>query len=815
MHALGFSAAQSFESALGGTTLQPVDNSGTLVAHWAVDDPAGTTVASGNSGTQVDLVLGSGSASPAFTPGDGAFGGSLSFDGVDDLASITDNRFDIGAAGTLSFWVRLDDAALPAPLVSGPGGDGLDFGYQPQDGGAFYGSPYSVDDAPRVVFSIYDTGASVVTVSANDQTLFELAGGTPIPIKVVSGAEADAIGGVLVGDVSVPGTVIADGLHAVNFGDELEFQIDVSEAALARNVQAFVGTTDGSPALPSIVGVPIHSPSPTHPNGVAALIGMAAFEMDFGALFPEIPEFEDIKINLPDIRFIEPQTVLEVSPETNVSTPVRVPLDLFGTDNHLDPGELITATHNPVVPDVRAIWTDAQDVVHEVGGKSLLFDTGAQLSILDVDFALALGLDLDAPETSITVQGAGGQAEIPGFTIDGLRLPRDEDRDGVADEDLYFSGVPIYVLDMVEGLDGIIGMNLFNSAETLLYDPFDSAGPSLQLRFFNDFQHELPDELTEAAIDMLAQTYPAFGGIGGRNAPSFGAGGEVSVPGTRVVGRHLIYDDSYYDLFSDDEAIAPKSALLPGRTASFQNYSSYSSGINAIAVDILNAADPQSITADDFAFRVGNSSDTSSWIPAPTPFHSEIGSGTLDLTRVYLYWDNNAIENEWLEVVVLPTENTGLTSPDVFYFGNAIGETGDSTLHTHINAFDLAGNRDNANPDAYLANRFDHDRDGIVDGTDYAIVRDHARNFVDALQLIKPPLPPPTLDLVLIDKRPRPAVPQTAIADVATRVTKSRDDRPTKPPRPALDSDVRGAIPQRNPSTALLLDLIIASEWGE
>ena len=37
-----------------------------------------------------------------------------------------------------------------------------------------------------------------------------------------------------------------------------------------------------------------------------------------------------------------------------------------------------------------------------------------------------------------------------------------------------------------------------------------------------------------------------------------------------------------------------------------------------------------------------------------------------------------------LQVMVLPTPNTGLTDPDVFYFGNAVGETGNIVGNTEV-----------------------------------------------------------------------------------------------------------------------------------
>ena len=66
------------------------------------------------------------------------------------------------------------------------------------------------------------------------------------------------------------------------------------------------------------------------------------------------------------------------------------------------------------------------------------------------------------------------------------------------------------------------------------------------------------------------------------------------IDSAQVVGRYIFYNDSYFDWeviseshTNDDNAIAAdKAALLPGQTATFANYTSYSHGINGIMVDI-------------------------------------------------------------------------------------------------------------------------------------------------------------------------------------------------------------------------------------
>src|SRR5205823_971379 len=117
----------------------------------------------------------------------------------------------------------------------------------------------------------------------------------------------------------------------------------------------------------------------------------------------------------------------------------------------------------------------------------------------------------------------------------------------------------------------------------------------------------------------------------------------------------------------------------PGQTAAFANYTSYSGGINGIMVDISHLAKPPALSAADFAFKVGNDNNPSSWTLAPVPAAILVrpGAGAGGSDRVEVVWPDGAIQKQWLQVMVLNTPNTGLVASDVFYFGNAPGESGD------------------------------------------------------------------------------------------------------------------------------------------
>jgi len=240
-------------------------------------------------------------------------------------------------------------------------------------------------------------------------------------------------------------------------------------------------------------------------------------------------------------------------------------------------------------------------------------------------------------------------------------------------------------------------------------------------------------------------------------------------PAPAVVGRHVFYNDSKWDAGPgnpdgdpaanqyDDNAIAPdKTALLPGQTATFANYTSYSNGINGIMIDILGLPAGENLTAADFVFKMGNDDDPGSWAFAPSPADENItvrpGEGVAGSDRVTIVWPSydtmnpdpttQAVAKQWLQVTVLDTENTGLAVPDVFYFGNALGDSGLGNFGgaALVNAVDSGAVRDNPhNPfvnAAPIDDFADYNRDQWVNAVDFGLVRDNATNPSTALRLI-------------------------------------------------------------------------------
>jgi Aspartyl protease len=130
---------------------------------------------------------------------------------------------------------------------------------------------------------------------------------------------------------------------------------------------------------------------------------------------------------------------------------------------------------NPLSPSViengaMFVEVDMANGTRSIQDKELLFDTGADLTVLSELTAARLGFDVlnDEPDFMLEVEGAGGvSGGVPGFYIDELNI------DTVGGS-FTMQNVPVAVLDLANPndpantLDGIIGMHLFNGRNLVI-----------------------------------------------------------------------------------------------------------------------------------------------------------------------------------------------------------------------------------------------------------------------------------------------------------------------------------------------------------
>jgi len=129
--------------------------------------------------------------------------------------------------------------------------------------------------------------------------------------------------------------------------------------------------------------------------------------------------------------------------------------------------------------------------------------------------------------------------------------------------------------------------------------------------------------------------------------------------------------------------------------------------------------------------------------PATTGFLVRAGAGANGSTRIEFTWADGAIKNKWLQVTVAADANTGLLAPDVFYFGNAVGETGDDASNAYVTPVDEVACREDRHGFLHpvpITNLHDFNRDGRVDAADEILSRNNRTNSTNALILLGAPL---------------------------------------------------------------------------
>ena len=216
--------------------------------------------------------------------------------------------------------------------------------------------------------------------------------------------------------------------------------------------------------------------------------------------------------------------------------------------------------------------------------------------------------------------------------------------------------------------------------------------------------------------------------LGGTLGSTFAA---PSIPSV-VTGRYVFYNNSSYDgndvtaAPTDDNAIATdKSALLPGQSATFSNLTSYDKGINGVMIDIVKLPAGAVPSSPDFSLLAGTTADPTTWtiIPTIASVGVRLGAGAGGADRVTLLFADRSIVNQWLKVTVNATTRTGLSSSDVFYFGNLVGKTAPSSASATVTLSDLASVKFNIGRSVTIASTCDFNRDGQVTTTDLAIVK--------------------------------------------------------------------------------------------
>lgn len=337
---------------------------------------------------------------------------------------------------------------------------------------------------PYFDIALFDSGAATHIITQQAFNGFDIQGAG------MRGTNSQIIGGAT-------GQILleindAGGIYAAGLGDRTS-----AGATLGMNQNALRGQTSFATLtapdeweLPNIIGLPM------------AAHHTVVIRNDQ----PQIFQHEGRTVRTPQIEFTELGTgasegitrraPLVLQPGIGF---VQGPQYVFNLDldDILGGGGEINVANNPASPSVILdsngngggifLEVDLINNGHNQQDKALLFDTGADLTVISEQMAVRLGFDpvLDTPDFVLQVEGSGGvQGGVPGFYLDELNI----DTIGGG---FTLTNVPVAVLDVTNPnnpgniIDGIVGTNLFNG-RNLVIDANPSigqggVGPSLYI----------------------------------------------------------------------------------------------------------------------------------------------------------------------------------------------------------------------------------------------------------------------------------------------------------------------------------------------
>jgi hypothetical protein len=158
---------------------------------------------------------------------------------------------------------------------------------------------------------------------------------------------------------------------------------------------------------------------------------------------------------------------------------------------------------------------------------------------------------------------------------------------------------------------------------------------------------------------------------------------------------------------------------------------------------------------------MGNSANPSAWAKAPVPKSITIrrGGGVGGSDRIELIFADRSIVNRWLQITMLANSHTGLAKADVFYFGNLMGESGNSITNAAVNTSDVSAALAHASAiRAAITSVLDFNRDGVINSADVLAARGNQGNALILLAAPALVAPKAVAQPTLAAPPPRPTV---------------------------------------------------------
>jgi hypothetical protein len=383
-----------------------------------------------------------------------------------------------------------------------------------------------------------------------------------------------------------------------------------------------------------------------------------------------------------------------------------------GTLSGLDAAYVAEAAVGTTVQQIPAIPSGTQPITPNPGA----------------DPAVTVGNVVTAPGGTVTVPvsiGSFSGLQAADFTFD-----YNQSLVTMSNSDVTLGGVPSGWFYVTNVGNGLVRVSLYTTA------PVSSSSTGTLL---NLTAHVASGAASGTVTPVTIAPGPTPSALNEGELALSSTNGSITIAAPTLAKASVFYYGSKFDgngstpqtLTNDLNAVASdKSYLLPGQQATFANVTSYTGGINGLLLDFANMSSGTVLNANsDFSFAVSNTG--SSWTALGTLPNIVMGTDPTNNGDVVadLVWSSGAATNEWLQVTVKATANTGLTSPATFYFGNLIGATGASTKNGKVltvsavdasNAAGAVGSLSPTSPGA-VTSLYDFNRDGKITAVDASI----------------------------------------------------------------------------------------------
>jgi len=198
-----------------------------------------------------------------------------------------------------------------------------------------------------------------------------------------------------------------------------------------------------------------------------------------------------------------------------------------------------------------------------------------------------------------------------------------------------------------------------------------------------------------------------------------------------VVGSSVVYSEwtGWGPGFADNKVMA-REAANP-QPLSYANLINSAAGITNINFFTDSLANVDAISLSDFEFQVSplGAFDESAHPPATWQSSAVLpsvaaGRGFGTSSSINLSWPPQSVLNRWLRVTLKANQNTGLSSPEVFYIGHLLGEvTGETNGVYTVSFADIAEIRSRVGQDVGASSWHDIDKNALISFADISAMR--------------------------------------------------------------------------------------------